>query len=264
MLSTNRSAGELLRDWRTRRRMSQLDLALEAGISSKHLSFVETGRSAPSRDMILHLCESLSVPLRERNLVLIAGGYAPAYPGRSLDDPALAPAREAVEQVLAGHEPFPALAVDRHWTLVSANAALLGWLDGVDPALLEPPVNVLRVSLHPHGMAPRIVNLAEWREHILVRLNDQIAATGDPVLQTLAEELDALPVPMRGRDAARDTGHRDVFVPLQLETPQGVLSFLSTTTVFGTPIDVTLSELAIEAFFPADTATAAALRGAGD
>lgn len=265
MLTTNRSAGELLRDWRTRRRMSQLDLALEAGISSKHLSFVETGRSAPSRDMILHLCESLSVPLRERNLVLIAGGYAPAYPGRSLDDPALAPVRAAVEQVLAGHDPFPALAVDRHWTLVSANTALLGWLDGVNPALLEPPVNVLRVSLHPDGLAPRIVNLAEWRSHVLARLADQIATTADPALQALFDELEALPVPVRSHDGASGgIGHHDVFVPLQIETPGGILSFLSTTTVFGTPIDVTLSELAIEAFFPADAATVQALRGRAD
>jgi len=259
MLTTNRSPGELLRDWRMRRRMSQLDLACEAEISSKHLSFVETGRSSPSRDMILHLCETLDVPLRERNRVLVAGGFAPAYPGRCLDDPALDAARTAVERVLAGHEPFPAIAIDRHWTLVSANTAIGFFLQSVDPALLEPPVNVLRLSLDPRGLAPRIANLAEWRDHLFARLEAQIAATADPVLEALLAELQALPVPA-GQPAPPSGGHSDVFVPLQVVGPAGIMSFLSTTTVFGTPIDITLSELAIEAFFPADPATAGALQ----
>lgn len=260
MLTTNRRPGELLRDWRTRRRMSQLDLACEADISSKHLSFVETGRSSPSREMILHLCETLDVPLRERNRVLVAGGFAPAYPGRSLADPALDVARTAVERVLAGHEPFPAIAIDRHWTLVSANSAIGLFLESVDPALLEPPVNVLRLSLDPRGLAPRIVNLAEWRDHLFARLEAQIAATADPALETLLAELRALPAPAGHADVPPPGGHSDVFVPLQLAGPGGIMSFLSTTTVFGTPIDITLSELAIEAFFPADPATAAALQ----
>jgi transcriptional regulator with XRE-family HTH domain len=253
------SVGDHLRAWRQRRRLSQLDLALEADISTRHLSFIETGRSLPSRDMVLHLAERLDIPLRERNALLVAAGYAPVFPQRSLDDPALRSARQAVDLVLKGHEPYPAIAVDRHWTLVSANAAVPPLLAGAEAGLLEPPVNVLRLSLHPGGISPRIVNLAEWRAHLIARLHRQIDLTADPILMELMNELRSYPGPRTAKAAGDAYG--GVVVPLQLATPAGTLSFLSTTTVFGTPVDVTLSELAIEAFFPADAATAEAVRG---
>jgi transcriptional regulator with XRE-family HTH domain len=249
--------GEQLRTWRSRRRLSQLDLALEAEISARHLSFLETGRSRPSRGMLLRLADRLAIPARDRNLLLVAAGFAPALPERSLDDPALAAARRAVELVLKAHEPFPALAVDRHWQLVAANAGVARFLEGAAPHLLAPPVNVLRLSLHPEGLAPRIGNLAEWRAHILHRLEAQVAASGDPILATLLEELRAYP----GGVAAGHDAYGGVAVPLCVRAGEAVLSFLSTTTMFGTPIDVTLAELAIEAFLPADEATAAALLG---
>ena len=249
--------GEQLRAWRSRRRLSQLDLALDADISARHLSFLETGRSRPSRGMLLRLAERLAIPARDRNLLLVAAGFAPALPERSLDDPALAAARHAVELVLAAHEPFPALAVDRHWQLLAANAGVAPFLAGAAPHLLAPPVNVLRLSLHPEGLAPRIANLAEWRGHILHRLEAQVAASGDPVLGALLEELRAYP----GGSSHGGDGYGGVAVPLRVRAGEAVLSFLSTTTMFGTPIDVTLSELAIEAFLPADEATAAALLG---
>lgn len=235
--------------------MSQLDLALEAEISARHLSFVETGKAMPSREMVLHLCDRLEVPLRDRNTLLVAAGYAPVFPQRPLDDPALAPARAAVDLVLKGHEPFPALAVDRHWTLVSANRAVAPLLRGAAPRLVAPPVNVLRLSLHPEGLAPRIRNLPEWRAHLLERLRRQIEISADATLIALMDELRAYPEPIsRSRPQADPYG--GVVVPLELVTDGGTLSFLSTTTVFGTPVDITLSELAIESFFPADTATA--------
>src|SRR5947207_660389 len=177
--------GNHLREWRQRRRLSQLDLALEAEISTKHLSFLETGRSQPSRDMVLRLAEHLDVPLRERNVLLVSAGYAPVFPQRQLADPALDAARKAIDLVLKGHEPYPALAVDRHWTLVAHNAAVPPLLAGADPGLLAPPVNVLRLSLHPSGIAPRIANLAEWRGHLLDRLRRQVETTADPVLTEL-------------------------------------------------------------------------------
>ena len=257
-----RPVGEHLRDWRKRRRMSQLDFALEAEISQRHLSFMESGRSSPSREMLIHLAEQLEVPLRERNVMLLAAGYAPAYPERSLDDPALAPARRAVDLILAGHEPFPALAVDRRWNLVAANAAVGPLMAYVtDPRLLEPPVNVLRLSLHPDGVAPRIANLAEWKGHLLDRLRHEVSITGDQGLSDLHDELAAYPeVSAASADTvAPPADLAGVAIPLQLFTDQGLLSFISTTTVFGTPVDVTLSELALETFFPADAATFAAL-----
>jgi transcriptional regulator with XRE-family HTH domain len=262
MATSTRSVGDCLREWRQRRRMSQLDLALEAEISQKHLSFIESGRSVPSREMVLNLTEQLQVPLRERNVFLLAAGYAPMFSERSLDDPTLAPARAAIDLVLRGHEPFPALAIDRHWNLVAANAALQPLLAGVsDPALLKPPVNVLRLSLHPAGLAPSIANLAEWRSHLIDRLRHQISLSGDPALADLLRELAAYPVP---EDKAGKNGiphdYAGIVVPLRLATEHGILSFFSTTTVFGTPVDVTLSELALESFFPADAATADALR----
>ncbi len=262
-MASIRPIGDHLRTWRQRRRMSQLDLALEAEVSQKHLSFVESGRSAPSRDMVLRLAERLSVPLREQNLMLLSAGYAPSYPERSLEDPALKTAREVVEMVLKGHEPYPALAIDRHWRMVAANAAVAPLLAGVtESSLLRPPVNVLRLSLHPGGLAPAIVNLAEWREHLLHRLREQVAATGDPVLIRLLNELSGSPAPEPGPPAAESRDYAGLAVPLRIRSPAGTLSFISCTTVFGTPLDVTLSELALETFFPADPETAAALRAA--
>lgn len=255
-----RSVGAQIREWRERRRLSQLDFALDAEISQKHLSFIENGRATPSRDMVLRLAEHLGVPLRERNAMVLAAGYAPVFPERSLDDPALAPARAAVDMILKGHEPYPALAVDRHWTLVSANAAvqpLLGLIE--DRSLLEGAVNVLRVSLAPGGLAPLIVNLSEWRAHILQRLRMQVDLTGDAKLAALRTDLAALPAPGRAGDTPQPDSLGGIAVPLRIRTPAGVLSFISTTTVFGTPVDVTLSELALETFFPADRATASAL-----
>ncbi len=255
-----RPIGDLLREWRQRRRMSQLDFAVEAEISSKHLSFLETGRSRPSREMLLRLADLLEVPLRERNTLLIAAGFAPVFTERKLDDPSLHAARDAMEMVLKGHEPYPAVAVDRHWTLLAANRAVAPMLAGISEELLKPPLNVLRLSLHPDGLAPRIVNLGQWRTHLLARLRRQIEVSADTVLMALLEELSAYPAPqVPARNADVDVSNAFV-VPLRLATPAGVLSFISTTTVFGTPIDVTLSELALESFFPADAATAAALR----
>ena len=249
----------LLREWRERRRLSQLALALDTGVSTRHLSFLETGRARPSREMVLRLAERLGVPLREQNQLLLAAGFAPVYPERALDDPALGAARAAVDRVLIGHEPFPALAVDRHWHLIAANDAVAPLLSGVSAALVQPPVNVLRLSLHPEGLAPRIANLPEWRSHLLARLARQVALSADPVLEALLAELRAFP-------ADDDVNEPDtlehpvaVAVPLRLRGEHGVLSLLSTTMVFGTPLDVTLSEVAIEAFFPADAATSALL-----
>lgn len=240
--------------------MSQLGLATEAEISQKHLSFIESGRAVPSRDMVLRLVEHLEVPLRERNVLLLAAGYAPVYPEHQLDAPALAEARKAMEIVLKGHEPYPALAIDRHWTMVAANAAVAPFLEDIAPELLQAPINVMRLSLHPKGLAPRIVNLAEWRAHLLERLKRQYRLTRDPVIDALVKDLSAFPEPREmALPTARHTAHA-VVVPLQLRSKTGLLSFMSTTTVFGTPTEVTLSELSLEAFYPADETTAAALR----
>ncbi len=247
-------AGDLIREWRQRRRLSQLDLAIAANVSSRHLSFVETGRSRPTSEMILHLAEHLEVPLRDRNALLLAGGFAPAYPERGLAEPELQAVRNALKRVLDGHEPYPAAVVNRWWELVDANAGIALLTGGVSPELLAPPVNVLRLSLHPDGMAPRIANLPEWRAHLLARLHRQAEATGDPRLVTLYAELAAYP---GGQAAVPDRA--DVVVPLRYRTPRAELSFLSITAVIGTPMDVTVEELAIESFYPADDQTAAAL-----
>ncbi|WP_245641499.1 helix-turn-helix domain-containing protein [Paraburkholderia bannensis] len=257
---SRRSVGELLREWRMRRRMSQLLLATEAEISTRHLSFVESGRATPSREMVMHLAERLDVPLRERNALLVAAGYAPLYRERALDDPQLTAAREAVELVLRGHEPYPALAVDRHWNIVASNGALAPLIGDVSPALLSAPVNALRLSLHPEGIAPRILNWHAWRAHLLARLQRQIEASADRTLIELHDELAAYPAPPGAEAAKVEPMRHHIAVPLRVRTASGDLSFYSTTTVFGTPVDITLSELAIEAFFPADTQTAEALR----
>jgi transcriptional regulator with XRE-family HTH domain len=262
MMGATQAVGDLLREWRQRRRMSQLDLALEAEISTRHLSFVESGRAQPSREMVLHLAERLDVPLRERNVLLVAAGFAPVFRERALQDPALASARRAVDLVLKGHEPHPALAIDRHWTMVASNAAVARLVGGAEPSLLQPPINVLRLSLHPKGVAPRIANLPEWRAHLLERLRRQIDVSADPVLVHLLEELQGYPVAASSPKAATaNKQFAGVVVPLQLVTDAGTLSLFSTTTVFGTPVDVTLSELALECFYPADAATAGVLRG---
>lgn len=254
------SAGTLIREWRQRRRMSQLDLALEAEISQRHLSFVESGRARPSREMVLRLAEHMEVPLRQRNRLLMAAGFAPSYGESELGDPRLKPALAAVELVLAGHEPYPAVAVDRHWNMALANAAIAPFLDGIaEASLLRPPVNVLRLALHPAGLAPRIVNLGEWRAHLIGRLRQQIDATASPELEALERELTAYP----GRPVPAGHIHdpaAGIAVPMRIRTEAAVLSFITTVTVFGTPLDVTLSELAIESFFPADEETAGHLR----
>ena len=250
--------GDKLRAWRQRRRLSQLDLALEAEISQRHLSFVESGRAAPSREMVLRLAATLDVPLRERNALLLAAGYAPLYPEQPLDAPTMAAARNAVDLILRAHMPHPALAVDRHWRIVAANEAVAPLLAGVeDPALLAPPINGMRLSLHPRGLAPRIANLPQWRAHLLERLRRQVAASGDRELAALLAEVQAFGPAMDERVAEAN----GVAVPMELDTPRGRLSLLSTTMVFGTPVEVTLSELAIEAFYPADARTAALLAG---
>lgn len=251
--------GTILRDWRARRRFSQMDLAGEAAVSTRHLSFVESGRAAPSRELLLRLAEPLALPLRERNRLLLAGGYAPLHSEHAMDEPDMTAARQAVDAVLRGHTPYPALAVDRHWNLVLANDAAGALLADVAPALLVPPVNVLRASLHPDGLAPRIVNLAEWRHHLLARLRDDADRSADPLLVALYEELRTLPSPP-SRSPPGPTGR--IAVPLVLRQPHSdkVLTFLSTTTVFGSAIDVTLAELTLECFYPADEWTRRALR----
>ncbi len=242
--------------------MSQMELALEAGVSTRHLSFVETGRSRPSAEMVLHLAERLDVPLRERNELLLAAGFAPQYSARDFDDPALREVRDAVSRVLAAHEPYPAIAVDRYWNLVASNEALGPILEGVAPELLVPPVNTIRLALHPDGVAPRILNLGEYRADLVDRLDRAARLTGDPLLTELYEEMLGYPGPELGGQSPVDAA---VTVGLQLAPAPGSdapeLSFFSTITTFGTAVDVTVSELAVEAFFPADDQTATYLRG---
>jgi transcriptional regulator with XRE-family HTH domain len=249
--------GDHLRQWRQRRHLSQLDLAGDAEISARHLSFVETGRAAPSRDMVLRLAERLDVPLRERNVLLVAAGFAPAFPQRALDDPALKSARQAIDLVLKAHEPNPALAVDRHWNLVSANRMVLPLLEGIAPRLLGQPFNVLRLSFHPEALARRTVNLGEWCAHLLDRLHRQCELTADPELIKLYHELKTYPIPARSAPLMADN---NVAIPFRMRLDDDVLSFISTTMIFGTPVDITLSEIAVETFFPADDFTAARLR----
>jgi transcriptional regulator with XRE-family HTH domain len=260
-MSENR-VGTMLKDWRRRRRLSQLDLALEAGISTRHLSFVETGRSRPSSEMVVRLAEQLDVPLRERNQLLLAAGYAPHYGARSLEDPDMAPVRDALGRVLAGHAPYPAIAIDRQWNLVASNDSLDVLLDGVAPELLQPPANTMRIALHPQGMAPRVLNLREWRHHLLDRIERQITLTGDDQMRALLEELESYPRAHGGdeEDAAGNHEAGEIMVPLRLDGGEHELSFFSTVTTFGTAVDITVAELSIEAFFPADPVTAEVLQ----
>ena len=249
--------GDLLRDWRQRRRLSQLDLALEAGVSTRHLSFVETGRARPSPEMVLHLADELEVPLRERNRLLLAAGYAPVYEERALDEPEMQPVHDAVQLVLDGHDPYPAITVDRGWALVAHNRGAGLLMAGLPEDLLAPPVNVLRASLHPDGLAPRIANLGQWKAHILERLAPPGAAHRRPRAAHALRRARRLP----GAGRRRRPGEvSDVVVPLRLRIPGGELRFFSTVTTFGTPVDITVEELSIESFFPADRATADWLR----
>jgi transcriptional regulator with XRE-family HTH domain len=254
-----RPVGELLRRWRGRRRLSQLELALESDISARHLSFVENGKSAPSRDTVLRLAEGLDLPLRERNHLLLAAGYAPVYSEAKLDSPEMSAVRGAVRQVLRGHEPYPAVVVDRNWNLVDANAGVALLTEGVAQELLAPTANVLRVSLHPDGMAPRIANLGEWRAHLLGRLRRQVALTADTRLSRLLNELRTYPCE-EPEPEIELPGPGDIVVPLRVRHEGRELAFFSTVTTFGTPLDVTVAELAIESFFPADPLTASVLR----
>lgn len=254
-METTSPVGPLLRTWRERRHFSQLDLSIEAGVSSRHLSFVETGRSRPSRSMVLQLAATLDVPMREQNQLLVAAGFAPAYAERPLDDPEMSSFKAGMERLLAAYEPFPCLVVDRGWNMVMANAGVTPLLEGIAPHLLDAP-NALRLSLHPEGLAPRILNLAEWRSHVLGRLGREVATSGSDGLRALYDELLGYP---GGLDPSVDD--RGVAVTLVVDSPAGPLSFLSTVTTFGTALDLTAAELSIEAFLPADDRTSAALQG---
>lgn len=260
-MNTHSALGELIRDWRRRRRLSQLELAGEAEISTRHLSFLETGRARPSRELILHLGTLLELPLRERNRLLLAAGFAPQFAERELSSAALQQAHEAVQRVLEAHEPYPALAVDRHWNLLLSNRPAQALLQGVAPHLLTPVANVLRISLHPDGLAPQIINLGEWRQHLLHRLRRLVAGSADPLLASLLDELASYPRLPGEIDANSHTSPMpDIAVLFRLRSPVGELALFSTITIFGTPTDITLSELALEAFYPADALTAERLR----
>jgi len=252
----SKNVGVLLRQWRERRRLSQLELSIRAEISTRHLSFVETGRSAPSRDMVLQLTDRLEVPLRERNRLLLAAGFAPVYSETPLDDPQMDAIRAAVRQLLAGHEPYPAVVVDRSWNLVEANTSIALFTNLIAPHLLAPPANVLRASLHPEGLAPHIINLGEWRGHLLHRVRRIVELTADPDIVKLAVELETYPCDDRPEPEPTLPGPGEIMMPLRMRGEDGAeLSFFSMVATFGTPLDVTLSELAIEAFYPADAAT---------
>jgi transcriptional regulator with XRE-family HTH domain len=252
------TVGDLLRAWRRRRSLSQLELALDAAVSSRHVSFLETGRARPSREMLLRLAEHLEVPLRERNALLLAGGFAPVYGERPVESAEMQPVRQALDRFLRAHEPYPAIVIDRHHTLLAANDATQALIEGVAPELLEPPANVLRLSLHPDGMAPRIANLAEWSAHLLTSLRREAALTGDPELERLHEELAGYPGVAAEAPHDAQPGD-DVVLSLRLRAETGELAFFSTISTFGTAVDVTLAELSIEAFYPADAQTANAL-----
>ena len=246
--------GVLLRRWRERRRMTQMDLAAAANSSTRHLSYLETGRAQPSREMVLRLSDELKVPLREQNLLLLAAGFAPAFAERPMSE--LTAARQAIEQILAAHRPYPAFAVNRHWDIVLSNRALPQLYVDCSAELLRPPVNAVRLTLHPLGLAPRIVNLAEWRGHVIAVLRQQAEATADAGVQALLAETMAYPAPEAAAIGDSD-GPQRYATPLQIATQRGTISFLNTNTIFGTPTDVTLSELALEMLFPADAGTVA-------
>lgn len=254
------TVGDHLRHWRQLRRLSQQDLALDAQLSTRHLSCVETGRASPSRELVLRLCDRLAVPLRERNAWLASAGYAPMYREQSLDDSTMRSARRAIQHILDGHEPWPAVAFDRHWNMVLHNRMIAPFLAGVAPELLKPPINLLRISLHPQGLAPSIVNLNQWRTHLFARLRSQEQTTGDEALSALLAELMAYPGRSPDNAVQLDAEVPGVLMPFLIETPLGVLNLISTITIFGSPTDITLQELALETFFPGDDASASMLR----
>ena len=245
--------GVLLRRWRERRRLTQTDLALAANSSTRHLSYLETGKSQPSRAIIARLAELLEVPLRDRNALLLAAGFAPAYRETAID--ALDPAKAAMDRILRAHLPYPAFAVDRHWNVVLSNGALPQLYEGCSEALLAPPINAMRLMLHPEGMGPRILNFAAWRAYSLSVLRQQIEARADPKLQALHSEVAAYPFPPGSGDTVGFEDSERLATPLRLTTRFGTLSFLNTVTVFGTASDITLAELALEMLFPADDQT---------
>jgi transcriptional regulator with XRE-family HTH domain len=255
-----RTFGTELRRWRAQRGLTQMALALAAEVSTRHLSWLEGGKAEPSRAMVLRLCEHLNVPLRERNALLVTAGFAPLYAQRSLDAPESAHTRAALQRLLDAYEPWPALAVDSHWRLVAHNRMLPLLMQALAPAALSVPLNVLRLSLHPQGLAPRIVDFPRWRAHVLARLQRQVAASGDPMLVRLREELQALPMPAHAGGEPVPDASDDLAFTLKLRTPWGVMGFVTTVTVFGAPHDVALSELAVETLLPADADTAARLR----
>jgi transcriptional regulator with XRE-family HTH domain len=256
------SAGALLREWRRRRNLSQLELALRSAVSARHLSFIETGRARPSREMVLHLAERLDLPLRERNHILLAAGFAPVFGERSLDESEMAPVREAVERFLSAHEPYPALAVDRHWDVVAANRGVAYVTQGVAAALRGPPANALRIALHPDGMAPRISNLSDWSGYVLARLRRELEATRDPDLESLYDELVAFPGVTSDHDPTYPPNANDIMLLHELRLDDAQLALFCTFTTFGTARDLTLAELTIVAFYPADSKTAEALAAA--
>ncbi|MPY94567.1 MAG: helix-turn-helix domain-containing protein [Acidimicrobiia bacterium] len=252
-LSPRPRVGSLLRDWRQRRRLSQLELASESGVSTRHVSFVETGRSKPSRELVLHLAEHLEVPLRERNALLLAAGYAPAFPAADITGPELAPVRDALEQLIERHQPSPAIVVDRHWNLVFGNAAIGVFLELVEPSLLQPPANTIRATLHPDGLGPHLVNFEQYATHLQQRLRRQLFMTGDAGTRALLDEIAAYPgMP---HVAAHTTGVDELVLPLRLRTRHGELAFFTTIATLGTATDVTLEELSIELFYPLDDHT---------
>ncbi|WP_327092855.1 helix-turn-helix transcriptional regulator [Nonomuraea sp. NBC_01738] len=253
--------GDLLRSWRQRRRVSQLDLAIEAEVSSRHISFLETGRAGPSREMVMRLAEELDVPLRHRNRLMVAAGFAPVFRERDVSAPEMEVVRQALDKILAGHLPYPALVVDAQWNLVAANAAAAMFMDGVPPELLEPPVNVMRLSLHPQAMGGRLLNLPEVRARLLHQLRRQAEVSGDGVLAELHDELAAYTYPGVELNVAHVPGPGDILLPMRVRHGDAVLSMFTTIATFGTPVDVTVSELAIETFWPADEETTKAFRG---
>lgn len=252
-------AGALLRQWRVHRRLSQLELSNRAGVSTRHLSFVETGRAQPSREMLLHLGRAMSVPMRDCNRLLLAAGFAPVFGDAPVDAPEQRATMAAITRVLDAHEPWPALVVDRHWNLVHANKAAMLLVEGVPAELLAPPLNVLRVCLHPDGLAPRIANLGAMAHHVLGNLQRQIDALGDPVLAALADELRGYV----GDIPAEPESDLGLAVTMELQRGDTTLRFVSLIATFGSAVDATTSELVIETFLPADEETAAALTAAG-
>jgi transcriptional regulator with XRE-family HTH domain len=253
-------AGTLVRDWRVRRRRSQMDLALAAGVSPRHLSFVETGRSKASPELLLTLAEHLDVPLRERNALLLAGGYAPRYPRTSLDSPEMSRIRATLETILQSHEPYPGLVIDRYWNVVLANTAALGFTAGLPDHVMGPPPNIFRVSLHPDGLASRTTNFEDWARYLLSQLHRSTVLTGDPEFERLVDEVSSYPAVAALGDWRGQSAEPEILVPFRIGLGDAELSLYTTLTVFGTPQDVTLAELAVELFYPADEASEALLR----